>query len=130
MSDKLADFYKEGVKNPTIARLVSKQAISDGTARYGEYLQEDIHFLRGKPIDLLKEYVRRLFVAISNIKEAEQKAPVKKFYNKFYEKLKQLYPQTHIIREKLIQDQRVCLNEIKPCLPKGIKKTLKYSKYI
>lgn len=129
LTGKLVDFYQEGAKNPAVARLVANQAILDGTKRYGEYLQEDITLLRGKPIDLIKEFVGRIFLTKTNIAEAENKSPVKDFYDEFYKKIKELYPQTYKLREQLIQDQRVCLNGIKPCLPKGIKKAIKYSKY-
>ena len=130
LTEKLAEFYQEGIKNPTVAKLVSKQAIHDGTQRYNEYLQEDIMLLRGKPIDLIKEYVGRMFLAMCNITEAEQKSPVKELYEDFNKRFRQLYPQTYKLREKLLSEERVCLNEIKPCLQKSIKKTLKFARYV
>ena len=127
--DKLVYFYKEGTKNPSVAKIIAKQAIQDGITRYGEYLQDDIQFLRGKPIDLIKEYWKKMTLATTIIDVNSEAYPTKRFYDKFNERFKQLYPQTHNIREKIISEKRVCLNEIKPCLPKGIKKALKYAKY-
>ena len=130
LTEKLVEFYQEGIKNPTVAKLVSKQAIHDGTQRYNEYLQEDIALLRGKPIDLIKEFAGRMILAMCNITEAEQKSPLKEIYENFNQKFKQLYPQTHKLREKIISEGRVCLNEIKPCMPKGIEKILKFARYV
>ena len=72
----------------------------------------------------------RMILAMCNITEAEQKSPLKEIYENFNQKFKQLYPQTHKLREKIISEGRVCLNEIKPCMQKGIKKTLKFARYV
>lgn len=129
MIDKLINFYKEGVKNPTVAKLIAEKTRKDGIKRYSEYLVDDIFFLRGKPIELIKEYNEKLRNADLAIIVNRESYPVLKFYERFNEKFKKLYPQTHMIREQLIQDQRVCFDEIKPCMPKGIKKAIKYSRY-
>lgn len=47
----------------------------------------------------------------------------------FDTKLENLYPKTHKLRKKLINEQRVCYSEIKPCLPASFKKTLKYARF-
>ena len=129
MTEKLVDFYKEGVKNPAVARLIENQSQKDGFQRYRDYLYEDIQSFRGHPMELLKEFYKKAMATVALIRDAKFKPPVKEEFDNFYEKLIQLYPKTLALRERLIADERVCLNEIKPCLPKGIKKALKYAKY-
>lgn len=130
MTGKLADFYREGIKNPAVAKLIAQQAIQDGTLRYGEYLQDDIKSLRGKPLELMKEYAGKMILAMTNIAEGIENSTVKELYENFSQKFKQLYPQTHRLREKILSEQRVCLNKINPCMQKGIKKTLKFARYV
>ena len=129
MTDKLVKFYKEGVKNPIVARLIQQESFNEGNRRYAEYTQEDMRSLRGNPIELVKEYWNKSMAALDRIREAKSSSPVKEHYEKYCEKMAQLYPKTHAIRDLLLYEGRVSLNEIKPCLPKGIKKAIKYAKY-
>ncbi len=129
MTDKLVEFYKEGTKNPTVARLIQQNSYQEGNRRYAEYTQEDMRSLRGNPIELVKEYWNKSMAAIDRIKEAKNTSPVKEYYENFCEKIAQLYPKTYAIRDLLLYEGRVSQNEIKPCLPKGIKKALKYARY-
>ena len=129
MTDKLVEFYKEGTKNPTVARLVQQNSYQEGNRRYAEYAKEDMHSLRGHPIELVKEYWKKSIAALERLREAKNTSPVKEHYEIFCEKIAQLYPKTYIIRDLLLYEGRVSLNEIKPCLPKGFKKAIKYVKY-
>ena len=130
LNDKLIEFYKEGKKNPSVAKIVDYQLARDSHNRYAYQAIEDINSLnRGNPIQIFKDFVANSKLMISRVFEAKTQETVVKHYLNFEDTFIKLYPQTHRIREKLIADNRVCLNKIKPCLPKGFKKALKYAKY-
>ena len=71
LSKKLVEFYKEGVKNPSVAKMVACQATINGCKRYGDMVQEDLGSLRGKPWELLKSYIAKSILALVNIEKCK-----------------------------------------------------------
>lgn len=129
MNEKLVEFYKEGIKNPSLAKIIANHATLKGTEYYGDKVQEDIGSLRGNPWTLIKDYLKNVFKAAYRLKAAQKTFSINYFYSRFEDEYKKLYGKTYKLREKLIIEQRVLFDKIVPCLPKSIKKTVKYAKY-
>lgn len=128
LNEKLVEYYKEGVKCPSVAKLIAAKATLDGNKRQGDLLQEDIRCLRGKPLQLLKNYLGRSIMALCRITGAQGSDEVKEFYEKFESKFKELYPKTHTIREEIINEGRVVHGKITPKQSKSLKTMYKYAK--
>ena len=128
ITQKLADFYQEGIKCPSVAKMIAKKAVIDGTKYYGDMLQEDIGSLRGKPWDLIKNYIGKTILALVNIDSGKNQQEVKKYYDVFEKEFKELYPKTHKVREQIIGDRRVLYGETKSIQPKSLKTRFKYTK--
>lgn len=129
MNQKLVEFYQEGIKNPSLAKIIANHATLKGAKYYGDKVQEDIGSLRGNPWTLIKDYLKNVFKAAYRLKSAQKTFPIKDFYGRFEDKNKELYGKTYKLREKLIIEQRVLFDKIVPCLPKSCKKAMKYAKY-
>ena len=93
---KLLEFYKEGIKAPSVAKAISQKAIIDGNKYYGDMMQEDINSLNGNPYQLIKNYVLKSFTALLNIETTKKNSPVKEYYDKFEKNLKRHYTLKHI----------------------------------
>ena len=74
ITQKLADFYKEGVKCPSVAKVIAEKATLDGIKHYGDMTQEDIRSLRGNPFKLILGYLLKTMLAFANI-ESEKNKP-------------------------------------------------------
>lgn len=130
LENEIINFYKEGQKNPSVAKIIMNHATIDGCKQAGEIMVGDIAFLRGEPRKLIKEHIGKSILAICNIEEAKKTQTIKPLVDKFEKTFIELYPRTYKLREKLIQDGQVCFNEIKPCLPKSLRKYFKYVRYL
>ena len=83
LNEKLVEYYKEGIKCPSVAKLIAAKATLDGNKRQGDLMQEDIRCLRGKPIQLIKNYIGKSLMALCRITEGQGSDEVKEFYEKF-----------------------------------------------
>ena len=130
MNDKIIEFYDKGKESPSVSKIIFRQAGHESIERYTQQVIEDINSLnRGNPFELFKDHARKSKGMIEQVTQAGKFEPVKKHFEKFQEAFIKLYPQTAKLREQLILNNRISLDEVTPCLPKGIKKTLKFAKY-
>ena len=126
---KLLEFYKEGINNPSVAKIIAKKATTEGCKHYGEVMQEDISCLRGNPWELIKNFALRSVLAIVNIEKTKNTPLVKEYYDNFEKEFKEnLYPKTHKIREKIINEERVTYGKVTPRKPLSLINRLKYTK--
>lgn len=129
LEGKIIDFYREGQKNPSVAKVIMKHATLDGCMQAGELMLEDIGSLRGKPHKLIMEHLGKSILALANIENIKKAPAVSPLVDNFEKTYRELYPKTYELRNKLIEDGRVCFKEIKPCLPKSFGKIFKYVKF-
>lgn len=130
MNSKIIEFYDKGKEAPSVSKIIFRQTGHESIERYTQQAIEDIASLnRGNPIEILKDYAIKSKEMIEQVTHAGRYEPVKKHFDEFQKAFIKLYPKTARLREQLILNNRITLNEVTPCLPKGLKKTLKFAKF-
>ena len=129
MKDKIIEFYQEGKKNPSVAKVIASHTMTEYSKKAGEQMVDDIRSLRGKPYKLIINYIGQSLMALCRLDEIKKDIDVKPLYEEFEQVFKNLYPKTHLLREKLIQDERIVYGKTTLCMPKGLKKMYRYRKF-
>lgn len=129
MKDKIIEFYQEGKKNPSVAKIIASHSTTEYSKRAGKQMVEDIGSLRENPYKLIINYIGQSLMALCRLDEIKKDLDVKPLYEEFEQVFKNLYPKTHLLREKLIADERVVYGKTTLCMPKGLNKKFRYRKF-
>ena len=125
----LLEFYKEAVHCPSVAKVIARKSIVDGLERYKKMVAETVVSSSKEYWALVKDYFTNSVEAIAIINEAKYDRDIKEYYDVFEKKFKEtLYPTTHKIREKIIEDGRVVYGQVTPRKSLGLRAWLRYSK--
>ena len=105
----LKTFYKEGLKNPSLALILEKDEIRNITRG---------QFLKGE--DGFKAHVKSKM----NYDKLKSTSELQSVKSEFWHKFAELYPRTALLRALLVKFDKVSTNEVTPVADENLRKAI------
>lgn len=109
MVEPFKNYLKEGIELPCVAEILYTNKHVEMAAGYAKEMQQDAALYGMKPV---KEYMKKVFVALGNIKDMKKNPEIKPLLSEFEQKHKELYPKTGKLRAFIVQKQRIASDSI------------------
>jgi len=106
ITGKLIDYYKEGKKSPSVAKIIENDGYKKCLTKYSEMLADDLSNGRNtkETIDEFQNSTSNMMKNMDKGKLTPQVSPYKKAFDN---QMKTLYPKTHFLRDSIVLNSRI-----------------------